>query len=69
MHSNSAPTPFQKYGMVQGEVAHFSAHASDALGGQNENVNQEGRLSVTANYKAHIRLQQQHLVRDAAREG
>lgn len=57
--------PFQKYGMVQGEVAHFSADATDALGGQNENVNQEGRLSVTANYKAHIRLQQQHLVRDA----
>lgn len=53
--------PFQKYGMVDGEVAHFGADASETAGGRPEEVNPEGRLAVTANYKTHIRLRAQDL--------
>lgn len=56
--------PFQKYGMVEGEVVHFSADASETAGGRQEEVNPEGRLAVTANYKAHIKLKAQNLKRD-----
>jgi len=56
-----ASFPFQKYGMVDGEVAHFSADASETLGGKPEEINVEGRLAVTANYKAHIYLKEQQL--------
>lgn len=59
-----ASFPFQKYGLVEGEVAHFSADASDTVGGRPEEINQEGRLAVTANYKAQIKLKDQHLMRD-----
>ena len=59
-----ASFPFQKYGLVEGEVAHFSADASDTVGGRPEEINQEGRLAVTANYKAQIKLKHQHLKRD-----
>ena len=59
-----ASFPFQKYGLVEGEVTHFSADASDTVGGRPEEINQEGRLAVTANYKAQIKLKHQHLMRD-----
>ncbi len=59
-----ASFPFQKYGLVEGEVAHFSADATETVGGRPEEINQEGRLAVTANYKAQIKLNQQHLIRD-----
>lgn len=53
--------PFQKYGMVEGEVDHFSADASDTAGGRPEQINPESRLAVTSHYKAHIRLKDQVL--------
>jgi HlyD family secretion protein len=56
-----ASFPFQKYGMLEGEVAHFSVDASETLGGRPEEISPEGRLAVTANYKAHIRLKSQQL--------
>ncbi len=59
-----ASFPFQKYGLVEGEVAHFSADATETVGGRPEEINQEGRLAVTANYKAQIKLKHQHLTRD-----
>ena len=54
--------PFQKYGMLEGEVIHFGADASETAGGRPEEINPEGRLAVTANYKTHIRLKAQELV-------
>jgi hemolysin D len=53
--------PFQKYGMVEGEVTHFSADASDTVGARPEELNPESRLAVSSYYKAHIRLKEQAL--------
>jgi hemolysin D len=53
--------PFQQYGMVEGEIAHFGADASETVGGKPEEINPEGRLAVNANYKAHIKLKGQNL--------
>ena len=53
--------PFQKYGMVEGEVAHFSADSSDTVGARPEELNAESRLAVSSHYKAHIRLKEQAL--------
>jgi HlyD family secretion protein len=56
--------PFQKYGMVDGEVTHVGADSSDTAGGRPEELNPESRLSVTSYYKAHIQLRDQRLKRD-----
>jgi hemolysin D len=56
-----ASYPFQKYGMVQGTIAHFSADASDTAGGRPEEVSAESRIAVTSHYKTHIKLANQDL--------
>ena len=57
-----ASYPFQKYGMLEGEVTHLGADATDTVGGRPEEVSPENRLSVQANYKAHVRLKSQTLL-------
>jgi HlyD family secretion protein len=57
-----AAFPFQKYGMVDGQVAHLSADSTDTAGGRPEEVNPEGRLAVSSAYKTHIKLKQQERV-------
>ena len=52
---------FQKYGMLEGEITHLGADATDTIGGRPEEMNPENRLSVQANYKAHVKLKAQHL--------
>ncbi len=47
--------------MLEGEVAHLGADATDTVGGRPEEMNPENRLNVQANYKAHVRLKAQHL--------
>jgi hemolysin D len=67
IHSNQpvrvkvASYPFQKYGMIDGEVTHMGADATDTVGGRTEEVNAENRLNVQANYKAHVKLKAQTL--------
>ena len=56
-----ASYPFQKYGMLEGEITHLGADATDTVGGRPEEVSPENRLSVQANYKAHVKLKAQHL--------
>ena len=56
-----ASYPFQKYGMLEGEITHLGADATDTVGGRPEEMNPENRLSVQANYKAHVKLKAQHL--------
>ena len=56
-----ASYPFQKYGMLEGEVSHLGADATDTVGGRPEEMNPENRLSVQANYKAHVKLKAQYL--------
>ncbi|MFN8986364.1 MAG: HlyD family efflux transporter periplasmic adaptor subunit [Burkholderiales bacterium] len=56
--------PFQKYGMVDGEVTHVGADSSDTAGGRPEELNPESRLSVASYYTAHIQLRDQRLKRD-----
>jgi HlyD family secretion protein len=56
-----ASFPFQKYGMLDGEVVHIGADSTDTVGGRPEEVNTENRLAVQANYKAHVRLDKQSL--------
>jgi HlyD family secretion protein len=56
-----ASFPFQKYGLLDGEVSHLGADATDTVGGRPEETNAENRLNVQANYKAHVALKVQHL--------
>ena len=56
-----ASYPFQKYGMLEGEISHLGADATDTVGGRPEETNPESRLNVQANYKAHVKLKTQHL--------
>lgn len=56
--------PFQKYGMLDGEIAHIGADATDTAGGRPEEINPESRLAVTSHYKAHIKLKAQRLMRN-----
>jgi HlyD family secretion protein len=53
--------PFQKYGMLEGTVAHVSADASDTAGGRPEEISSESRLAVTSHYKTHVQLRGQSL--------
>ena len=56
-----ASYPFQKYGMLEGEVVHLGADATDTVGGRPEEFSPENRLNVQANYKAHVKLKAQQL--------
>ncbi len=56
-----ASYPFQKYGMLEGEVVHLGADATDTVGGRPEELSPENRLNVQANYKAHVKLKAQQL--------
>ena len=56
-----ASYPFQKYGMLEGQIIHLGADATDTVGGRPEEMNPENRLSVQANYKAHVKLKTQYL--------
>ncbi|MEO8384226.1 MAG: HlyD family efflux transporter periplasmic adaptor subunit [Betaproteobacteria bacterium] len=56
-----ASYPFQKYGMLEGEITHMGADATDTVGGRPEEVSPENRLGVQANYKARVKLRSQHL--------
>ncbi len=56
-----ASYPFQKYGMLEGEVTHLGADSTDTVGGRPEELSSENRLNVQANYKAHVKLKAQQL--------
>ncbi|HLO62599.1 MAG TPA: HlyD family type I secretion periplasmic adaptor subunit [Azonexus sp.] len=57
---------FQKYGMVEGEVAHLSADASDNNQQQQQSGNQAGSNLPFA-YRALVDLKAQHLIADGVR--
>lgn len=61
-----AAYPFQKYGMVEGRVAHLSADASDANQQQQQNGDKTGGNLPYA-YRALIDLKAQHLIADGVR--
>ena len=44
-----------------GIVKDIASHTTDTVGGRPEEVSPENRLSVQANYKAHVKLKAQHL--------
>lgn len=53
---------FQKYGMVEGEVAHLSADASD-----NQQQNNDKGSNLPFSYRALVDLKAQHLIADGVR--
>ncbi|MFZ2300917.1 MAG: HlyD family efflux transporter periplasmic adaptor subunit, partial [Gallionella sp.] len=57
---------FQKYGMVEGKVAHLSADASDTNQQQQQSSNKTGSNLPFA-YRALIDLKAQHLIADGVR--
>ena len=57
-----ASYPFQKYGMLEGEVTHLGADSTDTVGGRPEELNPENRINVQSNYKAHVKLKSQTLI-------
>jgi HlyD family secretion protein len=56
--------PFQKYGMLDGEVMHMGADSTDTASGRSEEINPESRLGVASHYKARIRIAEQRLTRN-----
>ena len=56
-----AAFPFQKYGLIAGQVVHVGADASDPNQGNSNPANQQNPAATIAIYKAHIALYQQHL--------
>lgn len=59
--------PFQKYGMIEGEVVHVGADAIQSQQSQNQNTQGETPPAVTMTYKALIRLNLQELDVDGKR--
>src|SRR5439155_19875702 len=55
--------PFQKYGMLDGEVIKVSADASETAGGKSEEIDAEGKATAQSAYRARIALpgQRMHL--------
>jgi hemolysin D len=53
--------PFQKYGMVDGEVVRVSVDASETAGGRTEEQDAEGRATTQSAYRARIALAGQRL--------
>lgn len=56
---------FQKYGMIEGEVAHLSADASD--NNQQQQANNKSGSNLPFAYRALIDLKAQHLIADGVR--
>jgi HlyD family secretion protein len=48
--------PFQKYGMLDGEVMRVSADASETGGGRSEEFDPEGKTTIQSTYRARIAL-------------
>ena len=48
--------PFQKYGMIDGEVIRVSADASETGGGKPEEFDSEGKTTIQSTYRARIAL-------------
>ena len=57
-----ASYPFQKYGMLEGEVTHLGEDSTDTVGGRPEELNPENRINVQSSYKAHVKLKSQTLM-------
>lgn len=63
-----AAYPFQKYGMVEGKVQHFSPDASEGPGGRNEMKNAgPGESVAPLSYRALVALQAPYLERNGVR--
>lgn len=60
-----AACQFQKYGMVEGQVAHLSADASDD--NQQQQTGNKTGSNLPFAYRALIDLKQQHLIADGVR--
>jgi HlyD family secretion protein len=58
--------PFQKYGMLDGEVVRVSADASETQNGRNDETDVDGKSATRGAYRARIALPAQRIVRDAA---
>jgi HlyD family secretion protein len=58
--------PFQKYGMLDGEVVRISADASETQNGRNDETDADGKTSTRGAYRVRITLPVQRLVRDGA---
>ncbi|MEW6133709.1 MAG: HlyD family type I secretion periplasmic adaptor subunit [Pseudomonadota bacterium] len=64
-----AAYPFQKYGMLDGEIAHVGADAADLGTTQAQSVAQSPEGGNALRYKALVRLEIQHLDTDGRRLG
>jgi len=56
--------PFQKYGMLDGEVTRVSRDATETGNGRVEDADAEGKAGVHTTYRARIRLAAQSLGSD-----